>query len=913
MIPAWVYLDEQDRATFRATVAFLNRRLSEPGTIDWALRLKPAQRIERLAIEDLLNGPGGRILDEPWVAAWRLIEESWSAAAIEEGTSTAIYSVQKRLRAGDRSGAIISNIVDLVAPRLKVEPIGSLRSQFVKKPRRPKTFDHLLSAKLTSGDLVDLNVLELANLTEVAFLKALGSALESAVNHGLEIARRLGWDGQRRLWQLGGLGRAYYVTTTPRARAKTDPDAYNDGIAPSVKLLYAVVTRIAELEVADALPFIQRWRMVQSPVHIRLWAAAARNPELVEPEQVGAFLAGLDKRSFWGLHEFPEIAELRALRFADLDLQAQKAITKRVRKGPPRNYWPSKTEAANIDDAQLYWAVRELKRIEVAGGVLPPDARAWMNANIGKFADLAPMSIDEGFPKASEAYAVPPNPDSKYGTLSGAARLRALETAFSTSRSSWDDDPAERANDWLQQIVQSLLVISDLEATGNGGDEFPRVWSRFGWAHSPREPDAPEAPQQRDRQAEAERVLALLNQLSEGTLSAAIEGISAWLDSWKNQVVASALGLPVWLRIWPLAIEATNSKSGNADDADLSVVARIAADDREPMDLDTLNTPAGNLVGVFLAACPSLKEVPDPFDAGSSARQLRDAVISATRRSGLIVQHRLIEALPYFLRADRSWTERHLIAPLLNDNGASLALWRAIARRIHFTEVLKIIGGAMAEKAIDRRLGRETRRRLVFSLVIEGLHAFRENRESAVPNPRVQQMLRALDDEVRASAANAIQQFVRELSANKSGAAEAPSAADLFRSAAAPFLQRVWPQERSLATPGVSGALADLPATSGEAFAEAVDAIERFLVPFECWSILDYGLHGEDAEKRKLAIIDNEAKARALLHLFDLTIGSSEGAVIPYDLTEALDQIRSVAPELTKGPIYRRLSTAARR
>jgi hypothetical protein len=380
------------------------------------------------------------------------------------------------------------------------------------------------------------------------------------------------------------------------------------------------------------------------------------------------------------------------------------------------------------------------------------------------------------------------------------------------------------------------------------------------------------------------------------------------------------LGLPVWLRVWPVAVEATNSRPEKDDEADLSVTARSVDDDREPMDLDTLNTPAGKLVGVFLAACPTLTPDSQAFAVGSAERQMRDAVIASTGRSGLIARHRLIEALPYFLRADPAWAQVHLIAPLLEDDGASLALWRAIARRTHFTDVLRIIGGAIAERATDRRLGRETRQRLVFSLVIESLHAFREGRDPAVPNSRVQQMLRTLDDEVRASAANAIPQFVRELSMQApDGQPEgkkqqnAASAATLFRSAAMPFLRDVWPQERSLATPGVSGALADLPATSGDAFAEAVDAIARFLVPFECWSMIDYGLYGQEGEAKKLAVINDEPKAKALLRLLDLTVGTSEGAVIPHDLTDALDQIRSVAPSLAEAPAFRRLSTAARR
>lgn len=324
-------------------------------------------------------------------------------------------------------------------------------------------------------------------------------------------------------------------------------------------------------------------------------------------------------------------------------------------------------------------------------------------------------------------------------------------------------------------------------------------------------------------------------------------------------------------------------------------------------------SPAGKLVSVFLAGCPTLAQEPTPFAAGTTARQMRDAVIVASGRSGLIVRHRLIEALPYFLRADSTWTKESLIAPLQNDDGASFALWRAMARRKHYTEVLKIIGEVMAERATDRRLGRETRQKLVFNLIIESLHAFRENREPAVPNPRIQQMLRTLDDEVRAAAANAIQQFVRELSKKSTHNEEPLSAAALYRSTAAPFLRDVWPQERSLATPGVSSALSDLPATSGEAFAEVVVAIERFLVPFECWSMVHYGLHGYDGDTKKLAIINDETKAGALLRLLDLTVGRSEGAVIPHGLTDALDQIQSRAPKLVDSPEFRRLLTAARR
>lgn len=920
MIRPWAYLDPPDRQTFRATVSFLNNRLEEQGTIDWALKLKLGQRIERIALDDLLNSLGARQLAEPWATAWRLIEESWSNTPSDEHDGVAVYGVQERLRAGDRSGAAVAAIVSLVAPRLKVEAIDGWEWSYTKKPRTPKSVEHVLSASLTSGDVVDLSVLELAALDDIGFLTSLANALEYAVNQGLDIARRLGWNETRSFTGLGFLNRVYYTQPTRRDGEDGEADAYHHGIAPSVKLLHAVVARISDIEPNSAQTFVRRWHGSVSRIFVRLWAAMARCGQLVAAEEVASFLRSIDDRLFWDVHLFPEIAELRAVRFGELDLQSQEQIAARLRRGPPRSHWPRTADKAKVAIARQYWAARELKRIEAAGGVLPDRAKKWLDARLPQFADLAQMIIDAGFPEGATARYVLPNPDNRYDEIDGVPRLEALETALGTGRSGWDDDPAERANDWINQQGNASKLLADLEVANSGGDEFPRVWSRFGWAHRPLQQDGQATPGP-EPSVEAARVLALLNELSEATLNIAIEGICAWLDAWEKLVVRLPLALPIWLRLWPLAVKVTNRRPEQEDDTDLSVIPRAVDEDREPMDLDTLNTPAGKLVGVFLAACPMLTEDSQAFIAGSVERRMRDMVIAADGRSGLIAKHRMIEWLPYFLHVDPDWTREHLINPLLKDDGVGLALWRAVARRTQFTKVLRIIGPPMVERASDRRLGRETRRHLVFSLVIECLHAFREGRSPAVPNERIQQMLRTLDDEVRASAANAIQQFVRELSAKapaekrkREEEQDKPvSAASLFRAAAAPFLRDVWPQERSLATPGVSSALADLPATSGEAFAEAVDAIARFLVPFDCWSMVHYGLYGGEGEAKKLTMIDDEPKAKALMNLLDLTVGTSEGAVVPNDLTDALDRIKSVAPALVDSPVFRRLATAARR
>lgn len=110
----------------------------------------------------------------------------------------------------------------------------------------------------------------------------------------------------------------------------------------------------------------------------------------------------------------------------------------------------------------------------------------------------------------------------------------------------------------------------------------------------------------------------------------------------------------------------------------------------------------------------------------------------------------------------------------------------------------------------------------------------------------------------------------------------------------------------------LGGAFAELSATAGRESAAAVDAIKRFLVPFDCWSMLDYGLYGEENEIGRLSIIDDREKAEALLSLLDLTIGTTDNSVVPRDLADALNQIRKIEPKLANNRAFRRLATAAR-
>ena len=542
-------LNARDQATVRSTVAFLEGRLEEKETIEWALGLGPGDVVKRWSILDLLNTPEGINLREPWSSAWRLIEEFWDTP-IPDFYGLDVYDVQDRLRSGERSGALVSAIVDLVAPRLAIKAYESWERQSYKFSKRPKIIRDLFLATLESREVVDPASLDLQKLTEREFLISLANALDAAIMRGLDIARRIGW---RRIYLF--LKRVYYVSESERGEEMHEPDEFSQGIAPSVKLLHAVVVRLVDIDCSAALDFISRWKRTDSPIHLRLWSAMSRDSRITPATEVGDFLLHLNYRVFWDVHHHPEITELRARRFSELDDATQKAITRRIRKPPPRNSWPKNTETDQIEAPRLYWVVRELKRIEVAGATLPPRDKIWLESNIGRFPDLAEMNrIDEGFLGSPRAQWMPPNPDRSLDYLEGIDRLKALEQALSAPRRGWDDDPAGRVSDWMKEKDNCVRILEDIEATSDSGVDFPKVWENFGLVHSPSENRGQET-HVRDLSAEIGRVLALLEKLSSETLSEAIGGISHWLSCWGKYIVAMPNWSAIWLRAWALLHE----------------------------------------------------------------------------------------------------------------------------------------------------------------------------------------------------------------------------------------------------------------------------------------------------------------------------------------------------------------------
>src|SRR5262249_52012652 len=107
-----------------------------------------------------------------------------------------------------------------------------------------------------------------------------------------------GWDGEGSLWKLGQLNRVYYVPPADRADGEHEPDEFHRGIAPSTKLLYAVVSWLIDVDLSAAIELAHRWRLTNTPVHLRLWAALSCDAPITPANGVAALLLSMSDRLF---------------------------------------------------------------------------------------------------------------------------------------------------------------------------------------------------------------------------------------------------------------------------------------------------------------------------------------------------------------------------------------------------------------------------------------------------------------------------------------------------------------------------------------------------------------------------------------------------------------------------------------
>ena len=878
----------------------LKERLEEDETIKWVLEreiqskeLFIRQSIIRSAITQLLEMNHTKIRED-YKQAWELIEEYLSQQKTSPPDEFNTY-LGENLKRGNQSKRDISKIIDIIKPRLNIKPPVLHNGE----PPHNSIYS-IISPILTSGKLDDENILNINKINDIPFLLELATELHCNLLTGLNIAHRIGWDGGPFLTDLGGLGRACYTEISEVGsvfKGGGDPDLNNQGIAPVVKLLHMVVNRIGELEPEKALRFVQSWFIWNSPIHVRLCAAMGHTSDIIPIEEIGMRLINMDECRFWSQNFFPEIAILRAKRFKDMNDSTKKKLISRLENGPSDINWCSP-----IDKQQFKTSctLLEFQRIKKGGGTLPPEIEKWLNEELKKLPNdyIKFMKIDTSLPTELSYQPVPPSPDNKYDKLHGRGRLNELEKGLGNhSPISGGNSPSEGASDWLKQPGKIKLIIKDLKSINKEEKSTFRLLWKCLLKNTLLPPPAQNIHGLQTQ--DVEDILDLLKELSDKIIPDIIEQISYFLSIYKKTIKTSRSRLDVWKLIWSHAIS-------------------IEEDENRPIEI---------LIDIFVAICKLDSECENSniFSNETHTFQMRkciskDITSEDNSQIHLIIQSCLIKEIGYLFTIDKDWAEQHLIKPL-QDNESSPLLWidlKLTINNIYNPQLIEKIGTDVIIKKInDPKLGLEISKELAIQVIKISLNSFLNNESQPIFKASdIQQMLRTTTNEVRIYITGHLYKFVEKQTS------EQKSREEIFKYALVPFFDKIWPKEPSLSCEKVSESLARLPGVCGEKFADAVEIVKPYLQPFRCWSMLAYSLHYKSYEgvgkisfcqDRSSDFINNEDKAKSLLKLLNLTIGSSENSTKPYHLSEVLEVISCQFPNLNTSQEFQRLLAATHR
>ncbi|MBO9166798.1 hypothetical protein [Rhizobium sp. L245/93] len=868
----------------QTTWAFADGRLEDMAVLEWAAGLSPDHEPERSSLRDLFYHRVKGIA-EPFALAWRCVFEYWQRPDAE--TNHEKYLIRRELKQGGTQREIIQLIVDAIRPSLKIETSKRYKSLSGEKPpEKPKLLRHLIWASISSGDRLTPKDIDLDQISDRNFLFELAMALNTALLSGLNLGRMIGSISESMDMTNWQVQRVYYVPAAQFPVGGGEPDRHRDGFAPVTKLMFAVTERLASIDVAAARRIVSSWDSGEWKLYRRLWAAAARNPDLISPDEVSTFLETVDDIEFWRPGTFPEIAELRAVRWGDFSAATAARLEKRLLKGEPLKLIPKSVDKADRAGFRQHRIRIELQRIQAAGGQLSEKAVGWLNDIIQQGGEGSEVNLTFGF---SEGVRMLRGEHRSEASFDGILSPKLLdELAAMIGNGGWDDR-TQQASDYIARNPSDILALLEMAPDTVVS---AKVWQAFGYGFRPSDlnvgPDKA-LPENQEKIPIAVRACEAIAHLGPVVLKGAIDGLASFANSWDKLLQDGDAFLAAWLTLWPIAVTAAN------ENADVS----------QPLGDRAYTSPVGQLL-FALSGWPTVRAGDGAFAAGPWPKIL-SAVSEATGEARLEAQYILTRDIGYYYIADPAWTTANLIEPLKTapTDGGTLELWGAFGSGdLPGPEVLLELAEPLVAAAISSDLPTQVRGDLAERLILSILLSARDQQPPPVSINLAQQMLRMGGDTVRREAISAMHVFLK--------GGEDADIARRFDVVASTF-REVWPKELTLSSRQVSEGLAELPAAAGPYYAEAAQLVLPYLTPFDCWSLFDYGVLDSNAMDNRLSVINDHAKASAFLAILDKTIGSEEGAIIPNGLEGALLHIAKVAPKLEKDVRFQRLLTISRR
>jgi hypothetical protein len=577
-----------------------------------------------------------------------------------------------------------------------------------------------------------------------------------------------------------------YLDTSRGPDGGPELSEHKYGLTGALIHFQKLMTRLASIDLEAARGQARSWPARDEYVfaRLRIWAAGAG---LLSPGEAGAMFLALPDRVFWGsVHRRDLLYGLRD-RWADLPSDDRQALERRLLTG---SYpWEADVlgghEEASAHDrlSRLHWLSThgvaftfDLVQIIQA---LRSAAPTW-DTHAGEEAADSPQVFSVSTDSRPDPILETPVPE----ILRRAKEIGQLDFAERTQR-----EPFRGL-----AVQKPARALGALTHAARSGDAPRWAWSAFLQAET--------RPVDRLRMVRA--IVARLRSLPPVGLRGIAYPVSAWMEAMADRLYGDAISMLPGL--WESMMTGLR----------LREVEQRHRGRRSWAD-DALNAPVGKLFHLLMK-----DPAKDGLKAGARfprhwTGRLDDllALPGDMRRYALVM---LGFQVTWLFTIDPVWTERQLLPHVGDDGPDGDAFWDGIlwAARPPSRSLYLALKEALLARATKTRHRNESTVLAGFLLVGWGSEA--ATGERLITDTELREVLVHTDDEFR-------QQLVWQL---EKWCAEPESS---WRERVVPFFSRVWPKQRALHTPAMSGHLANFALASGDLMPTVIELILPRLVP----------------------------------------------------------------------------------
>ena len=900
------FIEEFDSYLDEILTRFFYNRAIDISTLFWALKEEKNEKLpkeysntKKFLIRNAFNAPyfsSLRSCNQTFKTIFDIIIDGWEFEAQERlFPFTSHVDIETRLKAGENGSRLLNLIITKYGLKYKTLLREDINSEKVLWDASTITGVLNIEVYVSEYNNLDTVTKAIANVKYPLFLVALFERLQRSIDNVFRVLGIIGLEENHFVHYSGDVEKVEY-------NENDEINAFSK-IAVPIKLMHTILTRIEEIDTKSFLKIMKNLHLRDDDISVRLWASVAQKSTFLPIEEIDSFLLRLDPKQFWNIQNYPEIAKLRVVRFGSLEKFTQTFVLDHILELPPRGLFPQGMKADEISKAQHRFAKSELLRIKKENNKLPQKYEDWIIEANKKFAEIENLRKPYNlyFSEDMQTFEFPIE-ENKLIQLKGEELFNELEKLFKTG-SFYD-----LSYQWVREGVNFKYLIGEMKRHKNTVLLYPIVLMLVYLTHTPH--NYPE--EETQEESVFEFLFSLLQSIPKKILSRKVDNFCRWLDSWKENLTSASMVFDIWKELYEIIIQEYKEQK---DENLLNKNNQRALIDINNISLEIYRSPFATLINIFISLVEKDNAALIPTTHDSSLISMRDQLIDSEDPVKLIAIARMIEKFPLFLNIDEQWALDNLLSPLKEYDERSKLLWVVLSQSPIDYKRLEILGDYILAPIQDLTLALEPRKNLMKSIIYGTLNSYVNEGELNLPiiKNKLIETLRRISDEERVHISDLLQGYLKYY-CSSSNEIVANSDTVKYADSVILFIREIWPKEPIFKSKEISSHFAMLPAYAHNRFSEMYETVKRYIVPFECYSMINFGFflyeENELSVKNLKSTIQTREDALSLLKLIKQSINyESDRRIKPYELEFVLAFIRDDYTELASSVEFKQLAS----